>query len=158
MFDAEISGKVAGRRGRGIGRKCHISMRVTMCGEVYVWACWADDYRVGLTNDLHQKHIGWFCSSIRNNDRVSRHLDFRAVATLPTSSWCKSRFQFTVNSRPPIVLARNAPCVCTRFLLGVPQGIIVIDNFAVLPTFSPPATRQPSTKRDDWTGWAAHRA
>ena len=50
------------------------------------WAVWADDYRVGLTNDLHQKHIGWRCSSIRNNDRIRRDFDFRADATLLTSS------------------------------------------------------------------------
>jgi hypothetical protein len=49
MFDAEIFRKVAGGRGRGIGRKCYISMRVTVYGEVDVWACWANDYSVGLT-------------------------------------------------------------------------------------------------------------
>src|SRR5262249_24309993 len=152
MFDAEISPKVAmwlGPRHRMkvlYPNSCHYVRRK--------WTFGPD----GPTNDLHQKHSNWRCSSIRNNDRVSRHLDFRAVATSPTSSWCKSRFRFTVSFRPPIVLARHAPCVCTRFLLGVSQGIIVIDNFVVLPTFSPPATLQPSTKRDDWTGWAAHRA
>jgi hypothetical protein len=40
-----------------------------------VWAGWADDYKVGLTNDLRQKHPGWRSGSILSNDRVSRHLD-----------------------------------------------------------------------------------